>query len=124
MSEADLLQALSELEQQLLHITDAVNRGEVQALEAASTALRDAASALLTTLNHSGSHEVHVALAQRRLKQLATSLAIQRAGMMRRAALVEQTLQAMVPGAMSQTYAPSPYGAARKQTGAFNTLAA
>lgn len=124
MSEADLLHALFELEQQLLHITDAVNRGEVQALEASSTALRDAASALLTTLHHTGSHEAHAALAQRRLKQLATSLAIQRAGMMRRAALVEQTLQAMVPGALNQTYAPSPYGAARKQTGAFNTLAA
>jgi hypothetical protein len=60
------------------------------------------------------------------LQQLAIRLSIQRAGMMRRAALVDQTLQAMVPGALSTTYdpTPAPYGSVRKQTGAFKTLAA
>lgn len=126
MTETDLLHALSELEQQLSRITEAVNLGEAQALEASSAALRQSALTLLAAIDNTGADGLHVALARRRLKQLAVSLAIQRAGLMRRAALVEQTLQAMVPGALSPTYAPvpSPYGSVRKQTGAFSSLAA
>jgi hypothetical protein len=126
MTETDLLHALSELEQQLSRITEAVNLGEAQALETSSAALRQSALTLLAAIDNTGADSLHVVLARRRLKQLAVSLAIQRAGLMRRAALVEQTLQAMVPGAMSQTYAPvpSPYGSVRKQTGAFSSLAA
>lgn len=126
MTETDLLHALSELEQQLSRITEAVNLGEAQALEASSAALRQSALTLLAAIDNTHADGLHVALARRRLKQLAVSLAIQRAGLMRRAALVEQTLQAMVPGALSPTYAPvpSPYGSVRKQTGAFSSLAA
>ena len=126
MSEADLLQALADLEQQLLHITQSVERGQPLALETSATALRESALALLSTLEHADIQTVHVSLARQRLQQLATRLTIARAGMMRQAALVEQTLQAMVPGALSATYTAqaSPYGSARKQTGAFQTLAA
>ena len=130
MGDADLQQALADLDQQLLRITEAVQGGEVLALEAASTALRASAMALLVALERADMHPdtqaVHGVEARRHLQQLAMRLATARAGMMRRAALVEQTLQAMVPGALSPTYASqaSPYRSARKQTGAFQTLAA
>ena len=126
MNEADLLQALSDLEGQLLHITEAVHRGDAQVLETSATVLRASVLSLMAAMEHPDISPVHAAMVQGRLQQLTSQLRIARAGMMRQAALVEQTLQAMVPGALSATYAaqPSPYGAARKRTGAFQTLAA
>lgn len=124
MNERDLLQVLSGLEHQMLKITEAIETGEPLALENAARALRSSVLALHDQTSRSGLG-IDRPMAQR-LQQLATRLLIQRSGLMRRSALVEQTLLAMVPGALDQTYAnaPSPYGSARKQTGAFTTLAA
>ena len=127
MNPRDLLQALAELEHQLLKITEAVESGEPLALAQTSNDLRESLMALHGQLSRSG-QVIDRPLALR-FRQLATRLAIQRSGLMRRTALVEQTLQAMVPGAVDATYATfagtaSPYGSARKQTGAFTTLAA
>lgn len=125
MADVPLLHALDALDLHLRTITNAVHQGHPQALAQASARLRDELAVLLAdpALAGAGLAEPMV---QDRLKHLAKGLSIQRAGMLRRAALVDMTLHAMVPGTSSLTYgAPaSPYGQARKQTGAFSTLAA
>jgi hypothetical protein len=100
--------------------------GEPVALEAASGTLRQAAiefSALLQRLAPADLKNPDLKL---RLKKIAEGMATQRTGLIRRTALVEMALNAVVPASLNATYAQAagPYGSAGKPTGAFKYLAA
>lgn len=126
MIPAHLEKALAELEFHVNTVSAALVSGEPVALEAASGALRQAAidfSALLQRLAPSDLKNQDLKL---RLKKIAEGLTTQRTSLIRRTALVEMALNAIVPASRDTTYAQAagPYGSVGKQTGAIKYLAA
>ncbi len=97
--------SLLQIELQCESVAAAVASGEPQALEGASNALRQAAvdlSALVQRLGGAAQAgpELHT-----RLKKLAGVLNIQRENLLRRSAVVERSLHALVPATRKSTYA-------------------
>lgn len=119
-------EALTQLERQFSDVSDALVSGEPVALEAASTALRQAAmdfSALTQRLTPADLKHKDL---KARLKTIVDGMAIRRESLIRRTAMVERALNAVVPASGNNTYSPasSPYGSAGKQSGALKYLSA
>ena len=126
MIPAHLEKTLAEVEFHFKAVSAALVSGDPAALEAASGSLRQIAidfSAVLQGLAPSDLKNQDLKL---RLKKIAEGMATQRSSLIRRTALVEMALNAIVPASRSATYAQAtgPYGSAGKQTGAFKYLAA
>lgn len=127
MLPAPIEKALVEVEQHFNEVSEAIVSGEPQALAAASMALRQASldfSALLQRLSPKDLKDEDF---QRRVKKIASGMASQRESLIRRTALVEMALNAIVPATQSATYGAQttgPYGSAGKQSGAFKYLSA
>ncbi len=107
MLPAELEKPLALLELQCQAVAAAVDSGEPTGLEAASAALRQTAmdfSALMDRLD--GALQAGPEL-RARLRKLATQLGIQREALLRRSAMVERGLHALVPSTQKSTYAPA-----------------
>lgn len=126
MFPAHIEEALVEVELHFNDVSAALISGEPLALAAASTALRQASidfSALLQRLSPLDLQNGDFKL---RLKKIAVGMASQRESLIRRSALVEMALNAIVPATQPTTYARAagPYGSAVRQSGAFKYLSA
>lgn len=126
MLSPEIEKPLSQIESQCDVALAMVEAGDAVALEAASSALRQASvdlSRLLAgrAVDASASQEF-----KSRVKKIANSMTIQRENLVRRSAHAERTLHALVPAMRTMTYssAAGPYGGAAKQTGAFRVLSA
>lgn len=107
MLPAELEKPLALMELQCQAVAAAVASGNPLDLEAASQALRETAvdfSAFMGQLQ--GAAEAGPQL-RARLKKLATNLGVQREGLLRRSALIERGLNALVPSTQKTTYAPA-----------------
>lgn len=124
---APLEASLAQVERQFEEVSAALVSGEPNALLAASTALRQAAidfSNLMQRLTPLDLRDKELNL---RIKRIAQGMAVRRESLIRRTALVERALHAVVPAAgQSTTYANanSPYGSPGKQAGTFKYLSA
>ena len=126
MIPAHIEESLVKVELIFSDVSAALVSGDPVALEASSAALRQAAleiSALVQRLMPIERKNKELKL---RLKKIAAGMAAQRESLIRRTALVEMALNAVVPATQSTTYAQStgPYGSVGKQSGAFKYLAA
>lgn len=120
---ADIDNALSCIEQQCRQLAGAVPGGEPAALQEASEALRRAAVDFSRLLDALPAQERRAAPLRQRLQQLAAALSAQRTGLLRRGAVVDAALHAMMPATRQTTYA-APYAAAGRASGAFKPMAA
>ena len=118
-------QALAEVESQLRTVADAIVAGEPQSLTIAATSLRLAALALAQTMQDAAAGRPDPSL-KRRVRIMARTLARQRESLIRRTALVDRSLNALVPATRGASYAPgaSAYGTAGRPTGVFRMLSA
>ena len=126
MLPAHIEKALAEVELCFDNVSAALVSGEPVALAAACASLRQASadcSKFVQQLTHIDRKNKKLKL---RLKKIAQGMATQRESLIRRTALVEMALNAVVPATCDSTYAKAigPYGSAGKQTGAFKYLAA
>lgn len=121
-----LEEALAHVELQFSGVSDALVSGEPVALEAASTALRQAAMDFSVLMQRLTPADLKHKDLKSRLKTIVDGMAIRRESLIRRTAMVERALSAVVPASDNNTYAPSsgPYGSAGKQSGAFKYLSA
>lgn len=106
MLPAHIEKPLALMEMQCQAVAAAVGSGEPVELEAASLALRQAAvdfSALMDSIGGAAQAGPQLRM---RLKKLATQLGIQRENLLRRSAMVERGLNALVPSTQKSTYAP------------------
>jgi hypothetical protein len=119
-------QALAEVESQLRTVANAIVAGEPQSLTIAATSLRLAALALAQTMQDAGAAGRPDPSLKRRVRIMARTLARQRESLIRRTALVDRSLNALVPATRGASYAPgaSAYGTAGRPTGAFRMLSA
>jgi hypothetical protein len=107
MLPAELEKPLALIELQCQAVAAAVATGEPETLEASSLALRQTAvdfSALMDSLGgaaHAGPE------LRARLKKVALQLGMQRENLLRRSAVIERGLHALVPSTQKSTYAPS-----------------
>lgn len=118
---------LSQIELRCEALAAAIDGGEPVALEAASSALRQASVDFSGLLQGLPAEALSGAAFKARVKKIADGMAIQRESLIRRTVFVERAVHAMVPAARGATYAPlsgAAYGGATKQTGAFKVLAA
>lgn len=124
MLPAQIEQQLSHIEFQATALSQAVNEDELQALEAVAAELRQAAVELTRSVQGLGLDVPAMREFKLRLKKVVLDLAVQRGGLVRRAAATERALHAMVPATRETTYAPSkgPYGGVGRQSGAFKLL--
>ncbi|MCA3238238.1 MAG: hypothetical protein ACK5RC_06980 [Curvibacter sp.] len=106
MLPAEFEKPLALIELQCEAVAAAVDSGEPQALEAASTALRQAAVDFSAFMEEA---DVSAASPQlrARLKKIVTHLGIQREALMRRTAAIERSLHTLVPSTQKSTYAPA-----------------
>jgi hypothetical protein len=118
--------ALAHVEHQFNCVSDALVSGEPLALEAASIALRQAAMDFSVLMQRLTPADLKNKDLKTRLKKIVDGMAIRRESLIRRTAMVERALSAVVPASGNNTYSPnsSPYGSAGKQSGAFKYLSA
>ena len=112
MLPAELEKPLALMELQCQAVATAVASGNPIDLEAASQALRETAvdfSAFMGQLEGAAMAGPQLRI---RLKKLATNLGIQREGLLRRSAMIERGLNALVPSTQKSTYAPAGRGSA------------
>jgi hypothetical protein len=114
-------------------VAAALLRGDAETVASASAELQQAAQNVMGLL---GTSQARALLQdgemRQRLNALAQQVAWQREACIRRGGAVERSLEILVPGTRSATYAPgatasrgaSAYGRATRQTGAFKALAA
>lgn len=126
MFPAHIEDALLNVELRLNAVSVALVGGEAVALEASSSALRQASidfSALVEGFSPKDLDDERFKL---RLKKIASGIASQRESLIRRSVLVDMALNTVVPATQATTYAQvaGPYGSAGKQSGAFKYLAA
>ena len=126
MLPAHIEEALVEVELHFNDVSAALVSGEPLALAAASAALRQASLDLSALLQRLSPMDLQNASFKLRIKKIADGMASQRESLIRRTALVEMALNAIVPATQGTTYAQAvgPYGSAGKQSGAFKYLAA
>lgn len=118
---------LALLETQFETVVAAVTSGDPVQLESAGEVIRQAAMDFSGMLQNLPADVQSFRLVQPRLKKIANALAAQRVNLIRRTAVVERTLNALVPSSADSTYKPGitgPYASAVKQSGAFKVLAA
>lgn len=117
---------LSRIESQCEVALATVETGDPVALEAASSALRQASIDFSRLLEGRAVDALSSQEFKFRVKKIADSMTIQRENLIRRTAHVERALHALVPATRTTTYASAsgPYGGAVKQTGAFRVLSA
>lgn len=126
MFPAHIEEALVEVELHFNDVSAALISGEPLALAAASTALRQASIDFSVLLQRLSPLDLQNGDFKLRLKKIAIGMASQRESLIRRSALVEMALNAIVPATQSTTYARAtgPYGSAGRQSGAFKYLSA
>jgi hypothetical protein len=126
MSPVHLEELILAIEQHAGTVASALVSGEPQALLAASATLQQAAIDLSALMQQLSPVERKSKDLKVRLKKIAKGMALQRESLIRRTALVEMALNAVIPAAQSATYAKttSPYGSAGKPSGSFKYLAA
>lgn len=120
------IDALAEVERHFNEVSAALISGEPLALAAASAALREASIIFSGLLQQLSAQDLQDADFKVRIKKIAVGMASQRESLLRRSALVEMALSAIVPATQSSTYAHTagPYGSAGRQSGAFKYLSA
>lgn len=118
--------ALRQVELCLNGVSAALVEGEPDALLGASAALQQAAMDFSAVLERLTPADFQNEALKSRLKKVAEGMALRRESLIRRTALVERALNAIVPASQNATYAQAvgPYGSPGKQTGAFKVLAA
>lgn len=107
MLPVEIEKSLALIELQCETLSAAVVSGEPQALEVTSELLKQAAvdfSDLMAQLD--GGTEAGPQL-RARLKQVATTLGIQRESLLRRSVFVERSLHTLVPSMQKSTYLPA-----------------
>lgn len=126
MVPAHIENALVEVELHFNDVSTALISGEPLALAAASAALRQASVEFSALLQRLSPQDLQAGDFKLRLKKIAIGMASQRESLIRRSALVEMALNAIVPATQSTTYArvAGPYGRAGRQSGAFKYLSA
>ena len=107
-------------------VSAALVSGDPIALESSSAALRQASLEISSLIQRLMPAERKNKELKSRLKKIADGMATQRESLIRRTALVELALNAIVPATQNATYAKAtgPYGSAGKQSGTFKYLAA
>ncbi len=126
MSPAELEQLLSQIERQCQALAVAVSQGSPDEVCAPSAALQklavDTAHFFAAQAPQARTRQADRA----RLKRVAQSLALQREQLIRRSAVNERALHALVPATGEASYAQlaGPYGGAVRQSGAFKLLRA
>lgn len=124
MSSPTLSQALDLVEQQFSEVSVVLAQGEPEALPLATSKLQQLTVQLLHLVEESRAVDRSPTLLQR-LKILFESMSVLRTALMRRAAMVEQSLKIVVPVAPDATYAEGgAYGSVPRGSGAFKVLAA
>ena len=121
MFSAQLESALQHIEQQFKDLSSALLSGEPVALESAGLAMRQAGMDMAALVQRLTPVERKDRQLAARLEVLAEGLAERRAGLLRRAALVERQLNTILPATQGSTYG-SPagaYGGSAKLPGAF-----
>lgn len=133
MSDTALHDALTISEHCMRTVAAALLRGDADTVASASAELQQAAQNVMGLL---GTSQARALLQDRQMRQrlteLAQQVAWQREACIRRGGAVERSLEMLVPGMRSGTYAPTrpgargagAYGSAARQTGAFKALAA
>ena len=118
--------AFADVESQFDVMSKALVDGEPLALLTASAAMQQAAIDFSGLLQRLTPTELSNKDLKSRLKILADGMASRRESLIRRTALVERALNAVVPSTRNATYsqAAGPYGSLGKQTGAFKVFAA
>lgn len=118
--------ALVDVERQLSDVADALVSGDSLSLQAASAALRQAALDFAGLVQGMTRADLKDPALQSRVRKLAEGMASHREGLVRRSAMVERQLNALVPATQNNTYtqAGRGYGSSGKQTGAFKVLTA
>ena len=126
MIPAHIEDSLVKVELIFSNVSAALVSGDPVALEVSSTALRQAAIEISALIQRLMPVERKNKELKSRLKKIADGMAAQRESLIRRTALVEMALNAIVPATQGTTYAQAtgPYGSAGKQSGAFKYLAA
>jgi hypothetical protein len=121
-------QTLAEVELQLRTVADAIVIGEPQSLTIAATSLRLATLALAQSCQNVAATGRPDPGLKRRVRSMARRLAQQRESLIRRSALVDRSLNALLPATCAPSYAPGvgagAYGSAGRQTGSFRVLSA
>ncbi len=118
--------ALIDVERQFSDVADALVSGDPLSLQAASVALRQAAVDFSGLVQGLTSADLKDPALQIRVKKLAQGMTNHREGLIRRSAMVERRLNALVPATQNNIYSQAGrgYGSSGKQTGAFKVLAA
>jgi len=118
--------ALVAVERQFSDVADALVSGDPSSLQAASVALRQASVDFAGLVQSLSSADIKEPALQVRVKKLVEGMSNHRDGLMRRSAMVERRLNALVPATQNNTYAQTGrgYGSSGKQTGAFKVLTA
>ncbi|MEK9803985.1 MAG: hypothetical protein VW475_11335 [Curvibacter sp.] len=107
MLPAELEKPLATIELQCQAVAAAVASGEPQELEAASLALRQAALDFSAFMEHSNAAAQAGPQLRARLKKIATQIGTQRENLLRRSAVIERSLQTLIPSTRKTTYAPA-----------------
>ena len=105
MLPAEIEKPLALIELQCQAVAAAVASGDPVDLEAASQALRDAAVDFSSLMGQLGGAAQAGPQLRARLKKLATNLGVQREALLRRSAVIERGLNALVPSTQKSTYA-------------------
>jgi hypothetical protein len=105
MLPAEIEKTLSLIEFQCEAVAAAVADGEPQVLEGASNALRQAALDFSALMDSQGGARQAGPELRARLQKVATRLNSQRENLLRRSAVVERGLHALVPATQKSTYA-------------------
>ena len=107
MLPAEIEKPLLLIELQCEAVAAGVASGEPLALEAASSSLRQAALDFAALMDQLGGAPQAGPELRARLKKLAVTLNIQRENLLRRSAVIERGLHALVPSTQKTTYAPA-----------------
>lgn len=107
MLPAEIEKPLSLIEMQCDAVAAGVASGEPVALESASMGLRQAALDFAALMESMGGAQQASTELRARLKKLAVTLTIQRENLLRRSAVIERGLNALVPSTQKTTYAPA-----------------
>lgn len=126
MSQQSLVGLLDLVEQQFNEVSVVLVSGDPAAIQQACEALQQVSVQLMLLLERRDfAHQLTQAVGLR-MQSVAQGIAVLRAQLIRRSAVVDQALAVVVPTESQATYgkASSPYGAVTRQSGAFKVLAA
>jgi hypothetical protein len=114
------------LEERLGVLAATVIDGRAEMLQAASAGLQLLAVDLLQMLDAKELEQLRAPQCSRRIRSLATGLALVRENLLRQAAYVDRALELVMPSSQQKSTYPGSrtYGAPVRQSGAFNVLAA